>query len=255
MGIEVAGFSSPTDLWGVVDLVFVAMSLVSLSLVVLAWRSRRASPHVLARGWYLSLCLLGVGMAAVSLGGLASGWRVGSAHGRSMMPTMSASNLIVVDSHAYGIRRPFGDWWTGPRLPARGDVVSFHFFVGGADRPLSKRVVGLPGDRVRYEDGQLQVNGIPVSIPEPAPRTRYAGSYEVAVREASLASALFQVWAPSPGEDAQVIDLVLPPGMMFVVGDNWAESFDSRAFGPVPLDALQGRVRLAWSGETGWTAP
>jgi signal peptidase I len=102
--------------------------------------------------------------------------------------------------------------------PRRGDLVVFD---RSPDR-LLKRVVAIPGDEVGIEDGVLVVNGRPVEEPA-VDRRQVDGSY----------------FGP-----AQV-----PAGTVFVLGDNRANSVDSRTIGPVPVTDLVGRIVLRlWPG-------
>jgi signal peptidase I len=108
--------------------------------------------------------------------------------------------------------------------PGRGDIVVFRpiWFhteptwlqrLGMADDgALIKRVVALPGERVAIVDGRVVVNGRPLAEPY-----------------ASVA-------------DADVPELTVPAGHLYVMGDNRNHSADSRAFGPVPMDHLIGRA-------------
>jgi signal peptidase I len=80
-----------------------------------------------------------------------------------------------------------------------------------------KRVVGLPGERVRLRSGQLEVDGR--AVPEP-----------------------YLADPPSAGD----LDLELGPAQYLVLGDHRAASTDGRDFGPVGADALVGRVRFAY---------
>jgi signal peptidase I len=94
----------------------------------------------------------------------------------------------------------------------RGDLVVFEQPAGGL---FLKRVVGVAGDEVGLEDGALVVNGRTVN---------------------------------EPYVNLKVLDgvyfgpVTVPPGRVFVMGDNRADSVDSRTFGPVPLDAVAGQV-------------
>jgi signal peptidase I len=88
---------------------------------------------------------------------------------------------------------------------------------GSPDLEVVKRVVGLPGERVRLHAGGLEVDGRPV--PEPY----LAGAH-----------------------GAADLELRLGPGEYLVLGDHRAASTDGRDFGPVGADALLGRVRFAY---------
>jgi signal peptidase I len=97
--------------------------------------------------------------------------------------------------------------------PGRGDLVVFK----GPDGPLVKRVAAIAGDEVGIEDGQLVVNGR--IVPEPAVD-------------------------PNTVDGLYYGPVTVPPGSIFVLGDNRANSVDSRTFGPIRLDALVGKVEL-----------
>jgi signal peptidase I len=127
--------------------------------------------------------------------------------GPSMLPTLHSGDQVLVDKRAYG-----------GALPRLGDLVVFH-------RPRTgevtlKRVVGLPGDTVGIEDGVLVVNG----------RHRIE-SYAV----------------PDAIDSVYFGPVRVRAGTVFVLGDNRADSIDSRDFGAVTKGELIGRVRgLIW---------
>lgn len=251
MGIP--AFSSPEAIWGIEDLLVFSAAIVSVALVSKALENRLQSRHVVVRGWYLFLVFSGFVLSALFVVALFGGWRVGMAAGKSMMPTLPESSALVVNSHSYGLRRPFSGWWRTPRVPSSGDVAMFHVHIDGKSLLLAKRVVGLPGDRVGYRDGELFVNAVRVSGPAVQSPPRYAGGVRVDSSTAYLANAApFSVLSPQAGQSNLFFEGVVPEKHVFVVGDNWAESYDSRDFGPIPLDSLRGKVRWAWSEKTGW---
>ncbi|MCW5585108.1 MAG: signal peptidase I, partial [Chromatiales bacterium] len=82
----------------------------------------------------------------------------------SMMPTLLVGDFILVNKFTYGIRMPV----TKSKLievgePARGDIVVFRWPVNPR-LDYIKRVVGLPGDRIRYQNKTLFINGVPAPI-------------------------------------------------------------------------------------------
>jgi len=122
----------------------------------------------------------------------------------SMATTYDKGDVLLVDKLA-----------THTGSPGRGDVVAF---VSPQDGALTlKRVVGVAGDRVAVLDGFLVVNGARVREPF--------------VDHASQDGIYFGT-------------VTVPPHAVFVMGDNRANSIDSRQYGPVPLVAISGRVRL-----------
>ncbi len=96
-------------------------------------------------------------------------------------------------------------------LPERGDVIIFK--LPGEKTPLVKRVVALPGESIAVRGGHTYIDGRLLD----EPTVTYFG-----------------------GPDQE--PLIIPPGQVFVLGDNRANSRDSRAFGPVALDSIRGRV-------------
>jgi signal peptidase I len=107
--------------------------------------------------------------------------------------------------------------------PRRGDIVVLR--VPGYGREmLIKRVIGLPGETIEVRGGQVLIDGVPLA--EPYLRTVTRGDYP-----------------PTR----------IPADAVFVMGDNRNNSNDSRAFGPIPLDAIVGKAWLRYwpPGEIG----
>jgi signal peptidase I len=102
-----------------------------------------------------------------------------------------------------------------PHPPQRGDIVVVDPPAGGT--ALIKRVVGLPGDVVRVTRGHTWINGRLLDEPWVA----YFGGRE---------------YGPAR----------VPPGYLFILGDNRVESLDSRAIGPVPIEEVRGRAWLIY---------
>jgi signal peptidase I len=140
--------------------------------------------------------------------------------GGSMRPTLDPGQRIAVAP----LDRP----------PRRGDLVVLQ---PPRDRELEvvKRVVGLPGERVRLVAGRLEVDGEPV--PEPYLAGPVAGGVGPDGQDRSPGG-----WSGGSGE----LDLRLGPAEYLVLGDHRAASTDGRDFGPIAADALVGRVRFAY---------
>ncbi|MDM7322443.1 MAG: signal peptidase I, partial [Gammaproteobacteria bacterium] len=82
----------------------------------------------------------------------------------SMMPTLEVGDFILVNKFAYGIRLPVMRTKVIPLgEPKRGDVVVFKY-PQQPEVDYIKRIIGLPGDRVRYENKQLFINGQPMPL-------------------------------------------------------------------------------------------
>lgn len=122
-------------------------------------------------------------------------------NGESMSPTLHDGDALVVDHVTYHFR--------DPRL---GEIVVATTPDTGAQ--VVKRVVALAGDTVGIEDGVLVRNGVPVDEPY-ADQSQMEGHF----------------WGP----------ITVPAGHVFLLGDSRLTSVDSRHYGPVSLDAVEGR--------------
>jgi len=100
----------------------------------------------------------------------------------SMMPTLLAGDFILVNKFTYGLRVPIlNNTFVEMGQPERGDVIVFHY-PPAPSVDYIKRVIGLPGDRVRYQDKQLTVNGEPVGLAD-------VGSYEYVMSGLNVVTA------------------------------------------------------------------
>jgi signal peptidase I len=166
----------------------------------------------------------------------------------SMKPTILEGDRVFVLKCAYQIRIPF----TSIRLfrtgsPRRGDVVVLRNPDGGAV-PLVKRVVGLPGDVIRLENERLFVNGVAQKLrirPVPADDEnpfRWVGTEDLAGKIHPV-----QVLPDRPALRT-FGPIVVPPGKVFLMGDNRDDSRDARYFGPRPVVDLLGKAEgVFWS--------
>jgi signal peptidase I len=162
----------------------------------------------------------------------------------SMRPTLEVGDFILVNKYAYGLRLPV----THTRFvelgePERGDVMVFRF-PSEPSVNFIKRVVGLPGDTVRYEDKQLYVNGEPVPkrLLDEAPATA-PGEW---LLEEQLGEVSHRIYNNPRDPGPQVREIVVPDGHFFTMGDNRDHSNDSRYWGFVPEENIVGRAFAVW---------
>ncbi len=123
----------------------------------------------------------------------------------------------------------------------RGDVVVFHF-PEDPQRFLVKRVVGVPGDRLRIEDGRVTVNGMSLAEPyvafEPVAPNPFRDNFPAKVyTDPNIDPA----WWRELQSLTRNGDLVVPQGEYFMLGDNRNHSKDSRFWGFVPRQAIVAR--------------
>ncbi len=197
----------------------------------------------------------------------------------SMMPTLLDGDFIVVNKYAYGLRLPvLNRKFVAIGEPQRGDVVVFRYPPDPAINYI-KRLVGMPGDRVRIENDQLYVNDVaveqagagayedgcyhgmrlltetlgehrhavlscrspwPLAHPAPDPQCRRPADHN------------YQCNEPDGGEASLYADAgdmeerVVPAGHYLMIGDNRDNSSDGRYWGFVPEEYLVGRAARIW---------
>ena len=162
----------------------------------------------------------------------------------SMYPTFHNNDRLILNR----LYRTF------KQIPSRGDIVTFEApsvnylngEVANLENPVAiynneqngliskfiynvveygkvsyiKRVIGLPGEHVQIKDGKAYING-------------------EELQENYLADDVV-----TEAEEGQFIDLVVPEGTVFVMGDNRSHSADSRRFGCIPYEKIEGKVVL-----------
>ncbi|TNH15771.1 signal peptidase I [Halomonas sp. BL6] len=162
----------------------------------------------------------------------------------SMKPTLEVGDFILVNKFAYGLRLPVVHHrFLEVDDPERGDVMVFRF----PEEPsvnFIKRVVGLPGDRIRYEGKQLYVNGEPVSkaLIEEGPMR----SPQQLLLEEELGDVSHFIYNNPRDPGPQMREVVVPQGHYFMMGDNRDHSNDSRYWGFVPEENIVGRAFAVW---------
>jgi signal peptidase I len=165
----------------------------------------------------------------------------------SMEDTLLIGDYLLVDKFRYGD----GGWWKHilPYRPIqRNDIVVFHYPVNPAQH-FVKRVVGLPGDRVRLINKKVYVNGTPLEEPYvqyiSKDRQPYRDDFPRTDVPALGVTAKWWAQMRKLVEDHQ---LIVPEGYYFVLGDNRDDSQDSRYWGFVPRENIIGRPLLIyWS--------
>lgn len=153
--------------------------------------------------------------------------------GSSMEPTLSNSEMLIINRRAYssidingwldflpGVEDDEGDGSYLFNPPQRGDIVVFSP-PGGESDPYIKRIIGLPGETVEIREGAVYVDGVALNEPYVTSSTSWRGE----------------------GDRSSI---TVPEEEYFVMGDNRSNSSDSRMFGTVPQRNIIGKSWIAY---------
>lgn len=170
---------------------------------------------------------------------------------RSMVPTLLVGDHLLVDKFIFGGRGHWYEHLLPYRDVQRGDVIVFPYPYD--DHPYYvKRVIGLPGDRLKIVNRAVYINGIALKEPyayhDPAiPYDSFGANFPPADLDAFDPSMQPQ-WAAEILSYVRNGELVIPPGKYFAMGDNRDDSADSRYWGFVDREAIIGRpIVIYWS--------
>jgi signal peptidase I len=165
----------------------------------------------------------------------------------SMVRTLLIGDHLFVDRTTAAPKANWASWLVPYRDIEQGDIVVFISPIQPGLHVV-KRVIGVPGDRVRLQDGQLYRNGQKVVEPYVVPAS--PGSRLNTFPPADYAH-LEREWRLTIPEHIDNGELVIPPRRYFAMGDNREESFDGRYWGFIPRENIIGRpMFIYWSFET-----
>jgi signal peptidase I len=164
----------------------------------------------------------------------------------SMVPTLKVGDFLLVDKQSYAPGGVLDRMLLPPERVERGDLVVFRYPVDHSLQ-LVKRVVGVPGDRIRLRDGRVLVNGQALTEPyafySPSRPNGFRDDFP-SMREADPNVDL--AWWITLRQSIRGLDVIVPPGEYFVLGDNRNDSEDSRYWGFVPRAAMEGRPLIVY---------
>ncbi|MBS0349878.1 MAG: signal peptidase I [Proteobacteria bacterium] len=177
----------------------------------------------------------------------------------SLAPTVLPGDFIAVKQYQYGLRLPV----TNTKIlnisePKHGQIFLFRFPLN-PKITFVKRVIGVPGDHIQYKDKVLYINGVEQKQKLLA-HTHYIDEngvyFTVDLKEENLEGVKHMIYVQPEGGETQDIDVVVPAGKYFAMGDNRDNSGDSRIWGFVPEANLIGQAFwtfMSWDGNaSGW---
>ena len=169
----------------------------------------------------------------------------------SMENTLLVGDYLLVDKLCYG-GRGLGDHIMPYQKISRGDVIVFHYPVDPKQH-FVKRVIGVPGDRLRMVNKTVYINGKPLTEPyvrflEP-PSNLFRDNFPRT--DMPIIYGMEGKWWLEMRKLVEDGELIIPQGHYFVMGDNRDDSQDSRYWGFVPRENIIGRPLLIyWSIKT-----
>lgn len=184
-----------------------------------------------------------------------------------VIPSGSMENTLLVGDHLLVDRLTLASdarWMplVHYREPRRGDLVVFikpvaDYPKGQPEYPiLVKRLIGVPGDRIRLNHGIVSINGIAQSPPRegkdsPTPDKDFVDEFPSVLPTPGNDHGATETWTVDLPSHIRNGELVVPPGMYFMMGDHRHGSLDSRYWGFVPRENIMGRPLFNyWSFET-----
>ena len=163
----------------------------------------------------------------------------------SMEPTLLVGDFLLVNKNL-STARAQGASIAPPSVIHRGEIVVFHYPVDPS-RDLVKRVIGLPGDRVRLHEGRVLIDGRALDEPYAVYRAAAADSYRDEFPRMDRADpSINSRWWIEMHQLVRDGELIVPPNRYFVLGDNRNDSEDSRYWGLVPSEAIVGEPFLIY---------
>jgi signal peptidase I len=170
---------------------------------------------------------------------------------QSMEQTLLVGDHLLVNKFIFGGRGAWYEKFLPYRPIRRGDIIVFKFPY--EDHPhYVKRVIGIPGDRIKLVDQQVYVNGQrkqePYVVHDPGvPYDTFGISFPPTTRHFTQGNVRPE-WRDTILDYVQGDELVVPPNKYFAMGDNRDHSLDSRYWGFVDREAIMGRpILIYWS--------
>ncbi len=171
----------------------------------------------------------------------------------SMENTLLIGDHIIVDKLAYAPAGAVSKYFLPYEEPKHGDIIAFRF-PADISQMFVKRVIGVPGDRLKLIDGVVYRNGVALKESYVIHKSSYPDTYRDNFPNVSSSLNLYansrQEFLLREVLQRHVVngEVIVPPGRYFAMGDNRDNSLDSRYWGFVPRENIVGKpILIYWS--------
>ena len=172
---------------------------------------------------------------------------------QSMEPNLEPGDRIFANKLAYGLRIPFLPTsllqWS---FPKRGDIILFSY--ENEDEIYIKRVLGVPGDLISFREGVVLINGAPLNLIKLEQKPSWdegLTTYEEANPSFFQSPHAILLSTMPTKTFFESRRFLVPPGKLFVLGDNRDHSADSRVYGYVDAKRVYGKAHFILFSTTG----